>query len=276
MGFLSVRQEGVECATIGFTMPDVQQIERILRAVRPMLMPHYGNVAFTRKEAYANDLLTHLDVAVEEYLRTELGKLYPEIPFVGEETGGDRTATQHWLCDPIDGTALFVRGLPYCTTMLALIENGRVTMGFIYDFVTDTLFHAVRGGGAFRNGEAIHVSDRTLKYAYFCSETHMRKPENVELYLKLVERAAAFKTMNAGYEYTLLASGKIEARICFDPWGKDYDFAAGTLLVEEAGGVVANIGSTTYDLQNGNHIAANPVVYKELTEGPEALFPISV
>lgn len=252
---------------------DKQVIARIVRQTRSLTLPHHGNVEFKDKGGYRNDLVTELDVKVEEFLREELGKVYPDVAFVGEETGGDRTSDKLWLCDPIDGTAHFVRGLPFCTTMLAYIENGRVMASIIYDFVNDAVYSAVRGQGAFRNEERIRVSDRPLAKAYLGWETHVNKEENLRVHLRLQDQASFFKTITAGYEFTLVASGKIEGRISFDPYGKDYDFAAGSLLVEEAGGVVANLGKTDYDYRNLNFIAANPQTYKALTEGEEAIFP---
>ncbi|MBI4592373.1 inositol monophosphatase family protein [Candidatus Uhrbacteria bacterium] len=151
---------------------DHLKVENVIRGVREMLLPHYyADTAFTSKSGEAHDLVTELDVAVEEYLRAELEKLYPEVLFVGEETGGDRSAPRKWLCDPIDGTVHFIRGNPFCTTMLALIEDGQVNMSFIYDFVGDVMYHAVRGQGAHRNGELIHVSTRALKGSFMGWET---------------------------------------------------------------------------------------------------------
>ncbi len=80
------------------------------------------------------------------------------------------------------------------------------------------------------------------------------------------------QTISAGYEFVLVATGKIEARICFDPFGKDYDFAPGSLLVSEAGGIVANIGLTTYDYRNTNLIAGNKSVFENYTSGEAAIF----
>ena len=81
--------------------------------------------------------------------------------------------------------------------------------------------------------------------------------------------------VTSGYEFALVASGKIEGRICSDPYAFDYDIAPGTLLIEEAGGIVTNIGKNTFDYRNRDLIAANRPVYEALTEGPEAFFPIS-
>lgn len=252
---------------------DPAAIESIIRSVRGIVLPHWGSATFTAKSELAHDLVTELDVKVEELLKAELAKLYPDVAFVGEETGGDRSAERMWLCDPIDGTVHFIRGMPFCSTMLAYIEDGRVMASWIYLFVDDVLYHAVRDDGAFRDSVPIRVSERTLAQSYMGWETHSGKPENLEKHLKLTAVSSFFKTVSAGYEFCLVADGRLEGRICFDPWGKDYDFAAGSLLVEEAGGVVVNIGSETYDYTNLNFLACNPTVFKALTEGPEAIFP---
>jgi len=72
----------------------------------------------------------------------------------------------------------------------------------------------------------------------------------------------------------MIASGKIDGRVTVGGWGFDYDFAPGSLLVEEAGGIVANVGKTSYDYRGRDFLAVNPHVYKDLTEGESAVFPI--
>jgi len=130
-----------------------------------------------------------------------------------------------------------------------------VIFSAIYDFVNDIMYHAEKEKGAFANGAPIHVSSRTLRGAYLTWETHLDKAQNLSWFLRLREEAVLWHLGASGFEYTLIASGKLEGKICVDPHGKDYDFAAGTFLVSEAGGTVANIGKKTYDYRNGNFIA---------------------
>jgi fructose-1,6-bisphosphatase/inositol monophosphatase family enzyme len=254
---------------------DLAKIVEIVRETRGLTFPNFGTAAFRQKGDHDNDFVTDLDVAVEERLRERLGGAFPGVPFVGEETGGDRSAPTRWLCDPIDGTGHFVRGTPFCTTMLALVDDNVPVMSVIYDFVHDVVWSAEAGKGAFRNGEATRVSDRPLRRAYVSWETHLDKEENLRRHLALASRCTFIKTLNAGYEFGLVAEGRLDGRLCFDPYGKDYDFAAGALIVREAGGVVANVGRRDYDVTNLNFLAANPVVFAELTEGSDALFPIA-
>ena len=253
----------------------IDEVLAIIRSTRRKSLPLWGKVEVqSQKSASATDVVTKIDFEIEEYLAKEFTKIDPTIAFVGEEHGGDRTAPRHWLADPIDGTAHFVRGLPFCTTIMALIENGKVSFSAIYDFVNDIMYHAERGKGAYKNSETIRVSDRPLGSSLMFYESNLNKDDNLNTYLAFKKKTTILNTLNAGYEFSLIASGKIEGRICLDPFGKDYDFAPGSLLVAEAGGIVANIGSKEFDCQNLNFIAANKVVYEELTFGQDAIFPL--
>ena len=248
---------------------------KIIRSTRSISFPNWGIAeVIAQKSDSASDVVTRLDIEVESYLAKEFTALDSSITFVGEELGGDRNVTRKWLVDPIDGTAHFIRGLPFCSTMVALIEDGVVNFSAIYDFVTDTMYHAVRGGGAFKEGERIHVSNRPIEAAYVAYESNLSIEGNIEHYMKFRKLANAFNMVVSGYEYLMVATGKIEGRVCIDPYGKDHDFAPGSLLVSEAGGVVTNIRSNSYDYTNLNFLATNKLVHDSLTQGPDALFPI--
>jgi myo-inositol-1(or 4)-monophosphatase len=239
----------------------------IIRATREITLPHWGTAeVIDKKTEAAGDVVTELDKKVEKFLREKLAEVHPDIKFVGEEEGGDRTAERFWLVDPIDGTGHYVRGLPFSTTMLALIEHGQVTFSVIYDFLNDDIYFAEKGKGAYKNDTPIRVSDRTLKDSYLCLEGKVAKEYNQKYFGKIIEKACYMSTVNCGWEFIMIASGKLDGRISFDPWGYDYDFAPGSLLVAEAGGVVTNIGSTEYDYTNIDFIAAGPKVYDEIVE----------
>lgn len=246
----------------------------IVRKVRQILLPQYGDIRFTQKKSnIRQDLLTELDVYVEKFLKREFIKLFPDISFVGEETGGDRNAREYWLVDPIDGTSSFVRGLPFCTTQVALIKASTVMFTAIYDFVNDMMYSAVKGRGAQANDKPIRVSSRSLGDARLAWEMDLENPRYLQDFLELKRQTHLFHSGTSGIELALVACGKLDGLIrCFP--ANDYDIVPGTFLIAEAGGTVANIGSRDYDYRNGNFIATNPVVFKELTEGPDAIFPI--
>ena len=253
-------------------------IDNALREAGEELRRNFGQFEPSQlkyKSDRASEVVTAFDVSTEELIRDRLHTVEPSISFVGEETGGDRNTERFWMVDPIDGTAHFIRGIPFCTTMLALIEGGIVTYAAIYNFAVDDMYIAERGGGATLNGKSMQVSNRELKGAYLGYETQVSKEENREVQRKVYSHGVALvKTISAGYEFCLVASGKLDGRIQLEPYGNDYDFAAGSLLVSEAGGVVANIGSTEYDYTNLNFLATNPVVFEQLTKGGDAVFPL--
>ena len=251
------------------------EVLKIVKKTRDISLPKYGLASVDgQKTDSAADVVTQVDVDIENFLKSEFAKLDPTIDFVGEESGGDKSKNKFWLVDPVDGTAHFVRGMPFCTTMVALIENGEVIFSAIYDFVNDVMYHAAKGKGSFKNEEKIQVSNREISSSYLCWNSHIEKKENFEIFQKLQKKSVMIKTVSAGFEFAMIASGKLEGMASFDPHGKDYDFAPGVLLVSEAGGIVKNIGSDKYDFTNLDFIAANPLIYKTLTEGGDVIFPI--
>ncbi len=230
----------------------------IIRKTRDITLPHWGNVnSFKNKGVNEADVVTEIDGQVEEFLKQELKAIYPDIGFVGEESDGDRNVATFWLVDPIDGTAHFIRGMPFCTTMLALIDKGEVVFAVIYDFINNIVYHAEKGKGAYKNDTPIRVSGRVEGDFYFGHEIGLKKEENLAFYLRFREMGMPFNCIAAGFEFAIIADGKLDGRICIDPFGKDYDFAPGSLLVSEAGGEVHNIGKEDYDYTNLNFLAGN-------------------
>lgn len=260
----------------------MNEIEQLLKSAQSIvvqaaakLKPHFGNVSYRQK---ANDdyfdVVTKLDYSTEEFIDQQLAKVNPSIGFYGEEHGQTRTGERQWVLDPIDGTSLFIRGIPMCSTMLALVEGPEVLLAIIVNIANGDTYSAVRSGGAHKNGQPIHVSKRKLREAFIGFEVDRSKRGNEEVADRFRSVSMPYKSMNSGWEFCMTAEGKLDGRIQKDPWGGIYDFAAGSLLVKEAGGVVANIGVETYDYRNLNFIATNEVIYNELVHGKNAIFPL--
>ena len=178
-----------------------EKVLPIIRSTRDMSLPLYGKVeVVAHKDESPNSVVTKVDRDVEEYLKAEFYKIDPTIEFAGEEFGGSRDHKRLWLVDPIDGTLHFVRGMPFCTTMVALIEDGQVTFSAIYDFIHDVMYHAEKGKGAYENGVRISVSDRPINQSVVILETNQSKPGNMEIRNKVREKSAILQMMTAGYE----------------------------------------------------------------------------
>lgn len=241
------------------------------------LKKYYGKVEVLSKGdgSSISGVVTELDRQTEQFLQKELSAFSDKIGFRGEEFGVHTHADTTWLVDPIDGTAHFVRGIPFCTTMIALIEHGEVVLSIIHDFVNDNTYWAIRGGGAFCNETKLSVSKRSLRQSLVSFETRLEDSENYQKYLAVREQAGIVATINCGFEFAMVASGKLDARIGLKPYGMDWDFAPGSLLVHEAGGVATNIGKKTYNYTDHDYIIGNPLVHKELTTGENPIFPVT-
>ncbi|KKR47852.1 MAG: Inositol-phosphate phosphatase [Candidatus Curtissbacteria bacterium GW2011_GWA1_40_16] len=259
---------------------EMQELESVAVGIAKeagvLLKPHFGKIEVVRQKSPSGpDVVTDLDVKAENLIAKRLSTETPLIGFVGEESGNSNKKDKFWLVDPIDGTAHYIRGIPVCTTMIALIDKGEVVLSVINNFVTGEVFSASKNQGAKLNGKPIRVSDRSLSESYISIESRLDDEETVKKYLELKKVTTIFHTISCGYEYGLIASGKLEGRICINPYGDDYDYAPGGVLVKEAGGVVANIGFNSYNYKNHDFIATNPIIYKELTQGQKSILPVS-
>jgi fructose-1,6-bisphosphatase/inositol monophosphatase family enzyme len=207
----------------------VQQFQ----AVRPKLIETFGIIEELIKEDATP--VTVLDKWVEEQLRLALRKFDPGIGIVGEELGQEGDQNTFWLIDPIDDTESFIRGLPF----------------------------SLKGQGSLKNGQLIHCSRRPLKRCW------------IELAAPLSD-SATFPVLSAvsklvnGYrvvgDFTLVAEGKIDAKLSYHASGGDWDYAPQMLLLKEAGAKVANLGSEGYDYRNHDFLASSPAVFDQLIE----------
>ncbi|MBI4138107.1 MAG: inositol monophosphatase family protein [Candidatus Wildermuthbacteria bacterium] len=242
-----------------------EQVFGILRKAGVPLRKAFGNVkTVRRKKGDASDDVTDLDIATERYISRELLKVDSSAGFCGEETGGQNNLERFWLLDPIDGTSHFVRGLPFCTTMLALVENGSVVFSAIYDFMRNEMYWAEKNKGAWKEGERIYVSNRGLRDAYVGVEADLKHERALRSFVWLQANSVIVQTIDCGFEFAMIAQGKLEGRIAIDPWGKDWDFAPGAFLAKEAGAVVKNFGSESYDFKDHSFFVLNQNTYEDL------------
>lgn len=188
------------------------------------------------------DMVSIADRAVEDLMRARIGELFPKDEVLGEEGGGDGQADALWIMDPIDGTANFLRGMPYWSLVLAYREGGRTEIGITYDPLHDELFVARRGKGAWRNGEPIRVSacDDPRRACIGLSFNFKQRGED---YVRLIERIVGHgmdhrRMGSSALALCHLADGRIDA--CLSLHCNSWDVIAGLILVEEAGGVATD------------------------------------
>ncbi len=244
-------------------IPRSQQIViETFRELRIRLMHDYGSAEFSRKSDYSH--LTQLDILVERTLRKALAQVYDEqaLGFEGEETGAHGNHETYWLVDPIDGTVPFIRGLPFCTNMAALIHNGETRAAVIYDFVADAMYTATKGGGASKNNQPIHVSSRPIEDAMVTIESP--RFAEVRTHLKVAGIKSITPVVASGHGFIMTAEGKLEGRLQYRGYGKVHDYAPGALLVAEAGGELVTLAGEVYDTSCRDFAAVTPAVAEYL------------
>ena len=224
----------------------LEEIISIVREAGGLVLAARDISARTHEKTSAADLVTEYDVAVEDFLRERLLALLPEAVFFGEEEAGPADPGKGWafIVDPIDGTANFVRGLQQSAVSVGLAKDGVVEYGAVYDPYKDEMFSAKRGGGAFLNGTPIRVSDKPLSEGIFAMGTALYRreyfPPTLRLTQQLFARSCDFRRMgSAALDLCAVACGRVEVFFEYNlcPW----DYAAGSLLVTEAGGAVCTL-----------------------------------
>lgn len=194
--------------------------------------------------------VTQADKDVEEALRVRLARERPGEAIAGEEHGVAEGDVRWWL-DPIDGTKQYARGLPTWATLIALERGGEAVVAVVSAPALAQRWWATRGGGAFANGEPIHVSSvAELEHAYV-STTSLR---DFPPFAELGKRVALARTYPDFWQYMLVAEGRIEAGC--DPLLSPWDVAAPKLIVEEAGG--------RFTEDPGLWLATNGVLHDEI------------
>ncbi len=227
----------------------IKEITDIVSRAASLMMKR--DFAIEQKDGLEN-IVTTSDLAVQEFLCRELGLLLPGSRFLCEESLSDapssdaagENACYTWIVDPIDGTANYSRGIDHCAISVALKKDDRLEMGVVYSPARKEMYTAVRGQGAFCNGEPIHVSDRSFKNGLFCTAMSTYRKEFagvcndiiMETYLQCndLRRFGA-----ASVELCFLAAGYCE--LYFEMRLQPWDYAAGMLILQEAGGCISHL-----------------------------------
>ena len=224
-----------------------QVLRRVARDAGVLALGFWKKRAtLTIEQKGPQDFVTRADQEVENFIRRELAAAFPGDGFLGEETlssfrdGNDRL----WIVDPIDGTHNFLRGIAYWNVSIAYVEQGVRTLGAVYDPPHDQLFHARRGGGAWRSGPAgdvrLQVAQPAALQGSMVAVGHSdRYPEPRYLRLRraLMDANVVFRNFGAAaLQIAHVAEGRLDGYIELDL--SAWDAMAGLLLVEEAGGYV--------------------------------------
>lgn len=226
-------------------------------------------VRVSQKEV--NDFVTEVDQASEQAIIETLLTAYPGHGILAEESGSEHGAKDSeyvWIIDPLDGTTNFIHGFPVYCVSVALAVRGKIEQAVIYDPTRNDLFTATKGRGAYMNDRRLRVSKRIrLADCLLSTGFPFRKGDNFKNYLAIMAdvmpRTAGLRRPGAAaLDLAYVAAGFTDG--FFETGLSPWDVAAGSLLVQEAGGLVGNFTGEADFLEQKECLAANPRVYAQL------------
>lgn len=225
-------------------------------------------LAVTEKQV--NDYVSDVDRNAERAIIDIIRKAYPGHAILAEESGSQGKDDFQWVIDPLDGTTNYLHGFPQFAVSIALMYRGKLENAVIYDPVSDEMFTAERGAGAILNDRRLRVTEqKTLKGALLGTGIPFRDQRYIDAYLGMLkaliqDTAGIRRPGSAALDFAYVAAGRLDGfwELGLSVW----DFAAGALLVQEAGGVVSDIRGGSGHFESGNVVVANVRLHRELVD----------
>ena len=217
-----------------------------------------------------NDFVTEVDHAAEREIIATIRKSHPDHAFLAEEGGASGNSEVVWIIDPLDGTTNFLHENPVFAVSIACQIRGRLEHAVVYDPMRQEIFTASRGGGAHVDNRRLRVTaHRTLEGALIGTGFPYREntkylDEYMAMLKAVIMNTAGIRRPGAAsLDLAYVAAGRLDAfwEIGLSPW----DTAAGTLLIQEAGGRIGTLSGGDYT-QGGNVLCGTPKVYEAMVE----------
>lgn len=249
-------------------MEEYQKFAENLARSAGEIMKEYFAVGVAYETKADNTPLTIADQKINDLVINEISKAFPDHSINGEEGNHMVEKSEYlWVCDPIDGTKPFTLGIPVAVFSLALVKDGEVIVGVVYDPFCDRMYSASKGNGCFLNGKKIEVSKKA-EFTGMIAEQEIYRPGkyNIEhLVTELYGRDIRFMGLCAFiYPSALVAAGQIDFTLF--PHTTAHDVASIKIIVEEAGGRVTDIfgNEQRYDQPINGALVSNGLIHEDL------------
>lgn len=249
--------------------PTINQLITYAHEAGAILRQRYGKHHQIDKKGVI-DLVTEADYQSEKFILSSLQRDFPDHTIVTEEAGRLEGMNAHcWYIDPLDGTVNFAHHIPIFSVSIAYSVEGKVLMGVVYDPMRDECFSAVQGEGAHLNNAPIKVSDvkeltDALLVTGFPYEIRTAVENNLDHFAYFATHAQAVRRLgSAALDLCYVAAGRFDGywELLLKPW----DLAAGSLICQEAGGIITDLnGGPGFLQQPCSLIAANKVIHQRL------------
>ncbi len=211
------------------------------------------------------DLVTDIDLAAERIIKSQIIKNFPQDNILSEENPYEQKSEFKWIIDPLDGTHNYIHNIDIFGVSIALAYKDEVVVGIIYMPQEDELYFARKNKGAYLNDKRISVSKRKIREATLIFDSSIRYQKNRMLkgLGKLVDRVFNVRMFGSTVRgLTYIAEGKAEAEVEYND--KLWDFAAGLLLIEEAGGRCTDHSGRRWNIKTRGYIASNAKIHSEV------------
>ena len=234
-----------------------------------IMKQYYNNFTVSYKKD--NTVVTIVDKKINSYLIEQVKKKYENHSVNGEEESFNNNSEYVWVCDPLDGTGMYVDHIPVFVFSLALVHNGEPIVGVVYDVNEDKMYYAIKGEGAYCNDIRIHVNDKKLGELGY--RTNIEIFENniideVALINELKKYSKISSIGSVARSCMAIASGYFSCDIFPGTNHGNCDIAASYLIVTEAGGKVTDLygNNQRYDFDIKGAIITNGISYDEIYE----------
>jgi myo-inositol-1(or 4)-monophosphatase len=216
------------------------------------------------------DFVSAADKKAEKILFEELSRARPGYGFLMEEGGSveGKDKTHVWHIDPLDGTTNFLHGIPHFAISVALERDGQLVAGLVFNPVTDEMYMAEKGQGAYLNNQRLRVAQRSdiREAVVCCGIPHIGRGDHRQFLNELAQvmavTAGVRRTGAAALDLAYVAAGRFDA--FWERRLSTWDMAAGAVLVREAGGYVADVNGHPGYMQTGDIVAGNEAIQKDL------------
>ena len=217
--------------------------KKAAREAGAIVLRQYKNTAVMHKGEASHNLVTAADLEAEKAILERIGKHFPDHAFLAEERHSESApdAPHLWIVDPLDGTNNYAHHFPHFCVSIAYAQRGEVLLGVVYDPVRRELFTATKGKGAFLNGKKVEISaSQNLRQSLVATGFHYDRGEMMERTLQGIHDLfhanihGIRRTGSAALDLCWLACGRIDAYFEYEL--SVWDYAAGMLIVREAGG----------------------------------------
>lgn len=213
-------------------------------------------------------IVTKADTDINSMLIKKVKEKFPTHSVDGEEEKFGES-DYVWVCDPVDGTAMYARHIPVAVFSLALVYKGESIIGVVYDPFTDNMYYASKGNGAYKNNERISVNEYKFSDMQSVSNFDMWSTAEYDMYKVIEKLNTYFVSIGSVIRASMcVASGEFTAALFPGTKHKNCDIAAVKVIVEEAGGIVKDFNGNEqrYDKDINGAIISNKVVYEEALE----------